>query len=195
VGAHVALEVEVGQLVGLLQLQELGQLGIRVDLAAVLLVLEVVAADILVDLASHLGAGHLRASRLSKESSKLSTDQGGLYETAGRAVATLALALGAGLLSVLHLTGPALLELLELAAKARKKGVNLLHLLSELGSLIGKGDLNSLGLGSGLLNGGLGGDRLGGLGGGLSVLLPSGHYILLMRVFFKCFNANILTAG
>ena len=183
-GAHVALEVEVGQLVGLLQLQELGQLGIRVDLAAILLVLEVVAADILVDLAGDLSAGHLGASRLAEESGKLSTDQGGLHKTTGRAVATLALTLGARLLGVLHLTSPTLLESAELAAEAGKKGVNLLQLLSEISSLVGESGVGGLGLGSSLLNRGLGGGRLGGLGG-LSVLLPSGHYILLIRLFFK----------
>jgi len=178
-GAHVALEVEVSQLIRLLELQELSELGIGVDLATILLVLQIIAANILVDLASHLGAGHLGASGLTEESSKLSTDKSGLDKTAGRAVATLALTLSASLLGVLHLTGPSLLEGLKLTAKTRKKGVNLLHLLSELSGLIGKGRLGSLDRGSGLLNGGLYGGGLGGLSR-LSVLLPSGHYILLM---------------
>jgi hypothetical protein len=36
---HVLLEVEVSKLIGLAELEELGKLGIRVDLAAILVVL------------------------------------------------------------------------------------------------------------------------------------------------------------
>ena len=39
VGAHVALEVEVGQLIGGLQLEESRKLLVRVDLASIVLVL------------------------------------------------------------------------------------------------------------------------------------------------------------
>ena len=181
---HEALEVEVGELITRSELEERSEGGIRVDLATVLLILECVGADVLVDLAGDLSASHLGALVLAQEGSKLLTDKSGLNKTAGGTVALSAALLSTSLLSSLHLTSPTLLESAELAAEAGKKGVNLLQLLSEISSLVGESGVGGLGLGSSLLNRGLGGGRLGGLGG-LSVLLPSGHYILLIRLFFK----------
>ena len=107
---HIALEVEVSKLIGLLQLQKSLELGIRVNLATVLLVLEIVTTDVLVNLTSDISASHLSASGLLKELSKLIRNLGGLDETRGLTVSRLALALGISLLGSLNLTRPFLLK-------------------------------------------------------------------------------------
>ena len=58
--AHVSLEVEISELIAGLKLEELLKLGIGEDAAAVLGVLELVGADVAVNLAGNLRAGHLR---------------------------------------------------------------------------------------------------------------------------------------
>ena len=110
VGAHVALEVEVGELIRGLELEESRELLVGVDLASVLLVLEVVRADVLVDIAGNLGPGHLRSSGLLEELGKLVTDERGLDESRGGAVSGLALALNTLLLGSLELARPLLFE-------------------------------------------------------------------------------------
>ena len=64
---HVTLEVEVGELVTLGNLKKLGELGIRVDNTTIRLVLQVVRADVGVNVLAHLGAGHLGTNLLAKE--------------------------------------------------------------------------------------------------------------------------------
>jgi len=93
VRAHVALEVEVGELIGLLELKKGSKLGVGVDLATILGVLKLVVADISVDVASDGGARHLGTLLLTKERGKLVADAGGLNKTTGSAVSGLALAL------------------------------------------------------------------------------------------------------
>jgi len=110
VGAHELLKVEVGKLVGLLELEKACKLGIGVDLAAILGVLEVVVANVNIDLAGNLSPCHLGASRLLKEGSKLVTDASGLHEARRGAVASLALALRALLLGGLEVACPLLLK-------------------------------------------------------------------------------------
>jgi len=109
-GAHELLEVEVGELILLLELEKSGKLGIRVNLATILLVLEVVGADVSIDVAGNSCACHLSSLVLAKERCKLVTDTGGLDETTGGAVSGLALALGALLLGSLKLALPLLLK-------------------------------------------------------------------------------------
>jgi len=141
---HEALEVEIGKLIILGKLEELGELGIRVNLAAIGLVLKVVGADILVNLLAHLRASHLRAGGLAEELGELITDTGGLHET-GRLPGTRALALLVrSLLGVLHLAGNGLLEGLEVvldggenAGHLLKLGTKLGHLRHEAGSIDG----------------------------------------------------------
>ena len=96
-GAHVALEVEVSELISLLELEQLSELGIRVDLATIVLVLEIMRADVLVDLTRDLGASHLSALRLAQELSELGADKSGLYKTAGGTVALSTALLGTSL--------------------------------------------------------------------------------------------------
>jgi len=68
---HVSLEVEIGELVLLVQLEELSQLGIGVDLATVGRILQLVGADVGIDLAGHLRARDEGALWLGKEVSEL----------------------------------------------------------------------------------------------------------------------------
>jgi len=68
---HEALEIEIGKLIILTELEELGELGIRVDLATVLLILKTIGLDVSIDLLADISASHLGADCLSKESSKL----------------------------------------------------------------------------------------------------------------------------
>jgi len=86
---HEALEVKVGKLVLLAKLKELGELGIRVDLATILLVLKTVGLDVSVDLLADIGASHLGANGLAEKSGKLVTNAGGLDETRRLAVSVV----------------------------------------------------------------------------------------------------------
>jgi len=160
VRAHELLEVEVGEHISLLELKKGGKLGIRVDLAAILLVLEVIGADVCINIASHSSARHLGALVLAKEGGKLVTDASRLHETTGGAVAGLALALGALLLGSLKLALPLLLKGLILALEGGDKGSELLELGIKLGRLLKDGSLKGINLGN---SGGLGGsDNRGG---------------------------------
>ena len=102
---HEALEVEVGKLILLAKLEELGKLGIRIDLATIGGILELVGLDVGIELLAHISASHLSANGLAKESSKLIADAGGLDETGRLAVNVVAALLGRGLLGSLHLAG------------------------------------------------------------------------------------------
>jgi hypothetical protein len=148
VGAHVTLEVEVGELISGLELEESRKLLVGVDLATILLVLEVIRANVLVDVASNLRPGHLGTSRLLEETSQLVTDEGGLDESRGSAVSGLALALNTLLLGSLELASPLLLEGAVLGLERGNKGAELLELGKELDRLVGKGRLVSSGLGN-----------------------------------------------
>jgi len=174
---HELLEVEVGELVLLAKLEKLGELVVGVDLAAVLGVLEVVGADVRVNLLAHGGASHLRAGGLAEELSKLVADARGLHETRGLAVAGGAPLLGAGLLGRLKLASNGLLEGLEVVLECGEETNELLELgavLRHLGDE--RGGLSGLGGGGGVDDGGnyRGGSLLhsllgaGGLGGGRS---------------------------
>jgi len=87
VGAHETLKIKVCELILLLQLKKSSKLGVGVNLATILLVLEVVGADVGVDVASDCGASHLSALVLAKERCKLIADAGRLHKTTGGTVA------------------------------------------------------------------------------------------------------------
>jgi len=168
VRAHVLLEVEVSKLVGLLELKKASKLGVRVDLATIGLVLEVMVANVHIDLTGDLSASHLGTSGLLKEGSELVTDAGGLHKTGRSAVASLALALGALLLSRLKLASPLLLKSAVLRLKSGQKSAKLLELSEELNRLLGnRGNIaiNTLNGGIGIDGGSLNGSR--GYGGSL----------------------------
>ena len=128
---HVALEVEVREAVLTLELEERRELGVRVDLATVLLVLQLVVADVVVDLLAHVGSRHLRARRLAEESRQLVADQGRAHKARRLAVAR------ATVLAVGHLLGrlvglqDRLPQGLELGLEAREERVALVDLVAE----------------------------------------------------------------
>ena len=173
---HVLLEVEVGQLIGLLELEKGSKLGVRVDLATILLVLQLVGADVSVDLTGNISAGHLGALVLSEEGGELVRDLGGLNKARGGTVASLALALGGLLLGSLDLTGPLLLEGSVLSLQRGDEGTKLLQLGKELNGLVSEGGLGiscDLGSGGSLNSRGSNNGRLSSLGL-LGLLLGSG---------------------
>ena len=163
---HEALEVEVRQLIRGLGLEESGQLAVGDNDASVGLVLQLVGADVLVDLAAHGSACHLGSLGLAKEGGELVTDQGGLDETRGGTVSSASL-LDGGLLGGLDLAGEGLLEGLEItlqrgedAGQLLEFGAELVHLLVDGGlglsnnNLVGQGGSSSgINDGGGLLDG------------------------------------------
>jgi hypothetical protein len=127
VRAHVALEVEVGKLIGLLELKKGGKLGVRVDLTTVVLVLKLLVANVSIHLASHLGASKNTTLRLAKEGGELVGDQSRLDKsrrsTVGAGLAALIrLICGTKLASVLAL------QLVDLGANGGKNGLSTLKL-------------------------------------------------------------------
>jgi hypothetical protein len=132
---HVTLEVEVGELVTLGNLKQLGELGIGVDNATIRLVLQIVRADVGVDVLANLGAGHLGTDLLTKELGELVTDDGGLHESGGLSVTRAATLLVGSLCGQLHLARHNLLESLEIALHGGEKADELLELGTELSHL------------------------------------------------------------
>lgn len=127
VSGHILLEVEVGQLVTLLELEKLEKLGIGVNLATVVLVLKLLVADVGIDLTSHLSAGKNATLGLTQESSKLVGDESGLDET-GRSAVSVGLAALVGLIGSAKLTGVLALKLVHLRAKRTKESLGALKL-------------------------------------------------------------------
>jgi len=178
VRAHELLEVEVGELVLRAKLKKRGELLVGVNLATIILVLELVVANVSVDLASDLSASHLRTLRLTKEGGKLITNLGRLNKAARRTVASLALLLHASLLSRPKLTGRLLLKVAEVGLERREHLVNSLelgHKLKEVTRNLRNNRINRL------LNRSLGDNRLSRnfLLGGSRSLLRSGGLLLL----------------
>ena len=182
---HEALEVEVGELIVGLDLEESAQLGVGDDLTAVLLILERVGADVRVDLLAHVGAGHLGANGLAEELGELVADASGLDKARGLAVARALALLGRVLLGDLELAVHRLLERLVVALEGGEDAEKLLELGAELGETGGNRGLDRhVGLGNGGNNGGGGLDSrsgllLGGLGLLLGLLLGGGDNNIL----------------
>lgn len=114
VRAHILLKVEVRQLVLRVELEEFSEFGVGDNLATVLLILEVMCADVGVNLASDVSAGHLRTLFLVEEGGEFFADGGGLDEAAGRASGAL-LAKFAVLMHSLEFLVHKFLDVLELA--------------------------------------------------------------------------------
>jgi len=178
---HVPLEVEVGELVCVVQVEKLLELGIGEDNTSVVLVLEGVSANVLVDLLTDLSARHLNTVLLSKELGEVLGDEGGLDKT-GRLAIAVRLALLGVLLEGLHLTIDDLIESLKILLKGSNDSGKLLNLgtkLLELGNRLKDSNLVSSSLSDYILYGSnnyLGGSRgslllgrrlLGGGGGSL----------------------------
>jgi len=131
-GAHVFLEIEVSELIGLLQLQKGLELLIRVDLATISDILEIVRSDILVDLAGHICASHFGSSGLLQKLGKLIRDLSGLHKSGRSTVSNTLLLLGIRLLGSLKETSILLLESSELGLEGSSHGAKLVKLVHEL---------------------------------------------------------------
>ena len=107
---QVSLKVEVGKLILLADVKELGKLGIRVDDATILLILKVVGLNVGVDLLAYISSCHLGSNRLVKELSELVTNASRLYEARRSAVGVVASLLVTCLLSQLNLAVDSLLK-------------------------------------------------------------------------------------
>lgn len=147
---HVALEVEIGELIRVLKLKELLKLAVGENATAIGGVLKLVLADVRVNLTSYISAGHLSPLRLVKELSKLLADTGGLNETTGGTVTGLALRLAGSLVSLLNLTIGTLLDgtnlrgyTCELTTESRKLTEESIELIRESGNR--RSSLNSFG--------------------------------------------------
>ena len=77
---HISLKVEKGELVVLLDLEKLGELGVRVNDTSVLSILKTMLDNVSIDLLTHVSSGHLSTRILAQENGKLITDTGGLHE-------------------------------------------------------------------------------------------------------------------
>jgi hypothetical protein len=132
VGSHILLEVEVGKLLTLLQLQELEKLGIRVDLTTVVLILELLVADISINLTSNLSASKNASLRLSKEGGEFVGDKSGLHETR-RSTVGVGLATLVRLICGTKLTGMLTLKLIDLRADGSKNCLSTLKLSKNTG--------------------------------------------------------------
>jgi hypothetical protein len=185
VSSHVLLKVEVSEFLTLLQLQQLKKLGVRVDLATIVLVLKLLGTNVSVDLTSNLSAGKNASLRPAKEGSELIGDQSGLDETR-RSTVSIGLAALVGLIRGTKLAGVLALQLVNLRADRSQKSLGALKLgkntavksggnrAVDLGN--GGGDLGALNSGSGSCNRGsrlrclgsrsLGSSRLSRLGRG-----------------------------
>ncbi len=152
VDLEVLLEVEVGEDLILANLEELGELGIRVDLSARNLVLKLVGGDVGVDLLTDLNTGHHGASLLAEELEELLTENGGLNESGGLSVGVGSLLASLGLGSVLELARNRLLEDLVVGLHGGQDGSDLLDLGAKVVQLGSKGGCINRGLGSGGLS-------------------------------------------
>ena len=82
-GGHVLLEIEVGELVGLVELEELGQRSVGNDFTTVVFILEIVCANIEINLTSNISSSHLDSLDFTKESGELVGDDSRLDKSAG----------------------------------------------------------------------------------------------------------------
>jgi len=84
---HILLEIEVGERVLVGELEELAELSVRKDDAAICLVLEAVCSDVAGHLLGNIRARHKSTVGLAEEVSELDTDLGWLDEAARCAIA------------------------------------------------------------------------------------------------------------
>ena len=129
-------------------------------------------ANVLVDVAGNLSAGHLSSRGLGKEGGKLVADASGLNKSAGGTSTRLALALGALLLGNLKVASPLLLKSAVLSLERIDESAKLLELDKELAGLLHEGGVNlSRGIGGSSNN-----NRCGGRGssGSSSLSLHNG---------------------
>ena len=141
---QVFLQIEIGQLIGLLQVQKGDQLRIRINLATILGVLQLVFANITVDFTSDIGARHFRTRFLSEESRQLGRNLGGLHKARRSAVSRLSLALGRLLQCQLDILRPLFLNCLVIRLNGRHQSTQLLELQCQLRHFRWRGWLHDL---------------------------------------------------
>ncbi len=114
---HVSLEIEVGKLIILGELEKRRKLVISIDLSSVGLVLKTIGADIVIDLLANNRSSHVSANFLTKELSQLITDTGGLHKSRRLSVSRTLLLSGGKLLDILDLARNLSLKELEISLK------------------------------------------------------------------------------
>ena len=117
--AHVALEVKIRKFFVLFELEEFAELAVGENATTVFRVLKRVFADVRVNFAGHLSAGHFGSLGLVEEGRKFRADERRLDKATRGAVASLALAL---LASFLGSTKFAVRALLESTEARRERG-------------------------------------------------------------------------
>jgi len=129
VRTHDRLEIVVGVGISIRKLEELLELWVRKDNTAIVLVLEVVLANVSGHLLGNVSASHEGATFTTKEIGKLIADLGWLYE-AGRSTVSLVLVLfGIDLVKNTKLLGNVLLKGADLGAKSGKMSTKLMKRL------------------------------------------------------------------
>ncbi len=88
--AHITLKVEISELIGLADLEELAEFRIWKDSASIFRILKGVGADIRINFTSDCGARHFSSLIFSQEVSEFKTNKGGLHKSAGSTVSALA---------------------------------------------------------------------------------------------------------
>jgi hypothetical protein len=129
VRTHELLEIEVGKGIGIRKLKEFLELWVRKDDAAIVLVLEVVLADVGSHLLGDVSASHEGATITAKEIGKLIADLGWLYEARRSTVTLVLVFLGIDLVKNTKLLGNVLLKGTDLSAKSGKVGTELMKRL------------------------------------------------------------------
>ena len=78
---HESLEVEIGKgFITWFNVEQARQLSVRVNFASILLILEVVGADVEVDFATDVGSCHLSSTGLAEKLGEFITDKSGFNE-------------------------------------------------------------------------------------------------------------------
>ena len=126
VRAHELLEIEVGKGISIGKLKEFLELWVRKDDAAIVLVLEVVLADVGSHLLGDISTSHERATITTKEIGKLIADLGWLYEARRSTVALVLVLLGIDLVKYTKLLGNVLLKGTDLSTKSGKVSTELM---------------------------------------------------------------------
>jgi hypothetical protein len=129
VRAHELLKIEVGKGVSVTKLEKLLELWVRKDDAAIVLVLEVVLADVGSHLLGNISASHEGATITTKEIGKLIADLGWLYEARRSTVALVLVLLGIDLVKNTKLLGNILLKSSDLSAESGKVSTELMKRL------------------------------------------------------------------
>jgi len=129
VRTHELLEIEVGEGVSISKLEKLLELWVRKDDTTIILVLEVILADVGSHLLGDISASHEGATITTKEIGKLVADLGWLYEARRSTVALVLVLLGVDLVKNAKLLGNILLKSTDLSTKSGKVGTELMKRL------------------------------------------------------------------